>query len=423
MQNEVGAAMHRRQHRHHAFLHRLAVGQFRCGEGPGTTQRKSEAARQLPHHHGADRRLRRAEGGRPRSQRHAGEKVAVDHRRARALELRDGAAHHGLRVRLGNGAGIRHRAHGATQDEGHDHGGLVGARIGSGRLGHGAVPQQGRVHVHVAQDHAVLVDEVGAEQQAAHGDRILRALLGRDRPHVGLVGILHVGVDHVQMALVYRHVGRLADRAAGVVQPGAGIRQLDEVLKVRQCAVAPAAVEVHHERRTIGRREHHAVAADLHRPRRVAGVLGELAWRGLEDLAQMPGLETHAHAVHLCAGLSEHRQAVVVVADVQPHLGQDAVGRRLDLQQALFTHDVVGGYGARDVGRRGGFGVRVAPLAAAAAVAFGISFAHGFGSSGGSADGSGACHMLSAIGRPVTCKQVHHCHNHHSWPPDSSNPR
>ena len=102
----------------------------------------------------------------------------------------------------------------------------------------------------------------------------------------------------------------------------------------------------------------------------------------------MAGLETHPHAVDLGAGLAEQRQAVVVVADVEPDLGQDAVGRGLDLLQVLLAHDVVGRDVAADVGRCRWFGVRVAPLAATAAMAFGISVIHVMGSwlhGGGSA--------------------------------------
>ena len=43
--------------------------------------------------------------------------------------------------RLGDGAGIGHRPHGAAEDEGHDHRRLVGAGIGAQRRGHGARPR------------------------------------------------------------------------------------------------------------------------------------------------------------------------------------------------------------------------------------------------------------------------------------------
>jgi hypothetical protein len=98
-------------------------------------------------------------------------------------------------------------------------------------------------------------------------------------------------------------------------------------------------------------------------------VLGERARGGFQDLAQMPGFETHPHAVHPRARSAEHRQAFVVVADVQAHFGQDAVGSRFDLLQVVLAQDVVGGDGAGDVGGCLGFGIRVAPLAAAAPAA------------------------------------------------------
>ena len=78
---------------------------------------------------------------------------------------------------LGNGAGVGDRPHGTTQDKGHDHRRLVGAGIGPGRLGHGAIPQQRRVDIHIAQNHAVLVHKVGPKQQATHLNRVFGALL------------------------------------------------------------------------------------------------------------------------------------------------------------------------------------------------------------------------------------------------------
>ncbi len=56
----------------------------------GRLSRRAE----LPDHHRADRRLRRAEGRRSRAQRHRRQEVAEDHRRARPLELRERTAGH-----------------------------------------------------------------------------------------------------------------------------------------------------------------------------------------------------------------------------------------------------------------------------------------------------------------------------------------
>ena len=93
----------------------------------------------------------------------------------------------------------------------------------------------------------MFVDKLFAEQDAAHGNRILGALLRGDRAHIGLVGIAHVGIHHVQVPLVHRHIGGLAHRAAAVVQPGAAVGQLDEVLKIFQGPVAPPFIQIHHK--------------------------------------------------------------------------------------------------------------------------------------------------------------------------------
>ena len=171
-------------------------------------------------------------------------------------------------------------------------------------------------------------------------------------------------IDHVEVPLVDWHIGWLAHRATAVVQPWAGIGELDEVLKILQRAVAPAPVEVHHKGRAVGRGKHHVVATDLHAARRVAGMLGELFGCRLQYLAQVAGLELDAHAVNLGTGLFEHGQAFIVVTNVQAHFGQDAIRRGFDFEQVLFAHDVVGRDVAFDVCRSVYFGFRVTALPA-----------------------------------------------------------
>ena len=78
---------------------------------------------------------------------------------------------------LRDGTRIGHRPHGTAQNKRHDDGGLIGACIGPRRLGHGAVPQERRVDIDVAEDDAVLVDKVTAKKDARHFDRIFRTLL------------------------------------------------------------------------------------------------------------------------------------------------------------------------------------------------------------------------------------------------------
>ena len=93
----------------------------------------------------------------------------------------------------------------------------------------------------------------------------------------------------------------------------------------------------------------------------------------------MAWLEAHPHAVDLGPGLAEQRETFVVVADVQPHLGQDTVGGCFDLLQVLLAHDVVGRDLAADIGRAAGLGIGVAPFpATAAAMLPGIRITHGW---------------------------------------------
>ncbi|MCY1231603.1 hypothetical protein D9M72_440580 [compost metagenome] len=67
VQDEIRPAMHGRQHRHDAFLHRLRVRQLGVGKIAGAAQRQAEPACELADDHAADRRLRRAEGRRTRA--------------------------------------------------------------------------------------------------------------------------------------------------------------------------------------------------------------------------------------------------------------------------------------------------------------------------------------------------------------------
>ncbi len=92
------------------------------------------------------------------------------------------------------------------------------ACIGAQGRGHGRVPDQRRVDIDIAEDDAVLIGELFAEDDARHFDRLFRPAFRRHRAHEGAVGIFDMGIDHVEMALVDRHIHRLADRAAGMVQ-------------------------------------------------------------------------------------------------------------------------------------------------------------------------------------------------------------
>ena len=98
-------------------------------------------------------------------------------------------------------------------------------------------------------------------------------------PMNGLSESAQMRRDHVEMALVDRNVDRLADRAARMVQPRDRVGELHEILEIGERPVAPAALEVAHERRAIGGREHDVIAADLERALGIARVLDEGARR------------------------------------------------------------------------------------------------------------------------------------------------
>src|SRR5690606_14538763 len=121
---------------------------------------------------------------------------------------------------------------GAAEEEGQVDRALVCGGIGADPGGRHAVDHQRRGGVEVAHHDAVLVGERGPEENAGHLDTVGSAVRGGDRAEETTVGIADVGIDHVQVALVHRDVGRFAHRAAGVVQPGRGLRQLDEVAEV-----------------------------------------------------------------------------------------------------------------------------------------------------------------------------------------------
>ncbi|MCY1231602.1 hypothetical protein D9M72_440570 [compost metagenome] len=171
-----------------------------------------------------------------------------------------------------------------------------------------------------------------------------------------------MAVDHVEVALVDGHIDRLADRAAGMVQPWARLRQLDQIAEVLDRAVAPALVEIHDEGRPIGRGEDDVVAADLDIAGGIAGVLCELPWCRGDDFLEHAGLEGYAHAIDLGAGPLPMVERLGVVAELDADLGKDTIGDRFDTQQALFAEDIVGRDVADDVGNAEASARAFAPL-------------------------------------------------------------
>ena len=199
-----------------------------------------------------------------------------------------------------------------------------------------------------------------------------------------------MGVDHVEVALVDRLVDRFAHRAAGVVQPGRRVRQLDEVLEVRERAVAPPAVHVVHEGRSVGRREDHVVLPDEHGALGIARVLDEASRRRLgDDRLQEPRLEAHALSLNVGAGLAPQRERGRIAAKLDADVAEDSVGRAIDEIQPFLAQQVVEGNPAPRSGDRRGRGRGTAVSAGAGAGA-----APGAGGRGG---GGGPRHAGSVM--------------------------
>ncbi len=157
--------------------------------------------------------------------------------------------------------------------------------------------------------------------------------------------------QHVEVALVHRHVGRLADRAARVVQPFRHVAQLHEVAEILDRRIAPPALGVAHEGRAVDRREHQVVAADLDAALGVAGVLGDTARRRLAQLAGEAARDVHPLALHVGAGLLPALQRLGIVDEGDADLLQHRLGVGLDDLQRFFVENVEGRNAALD--RRG----------------------------------------------------------------------
>ena len=220
-------------------------------------------------------RFGRAEGRRTRVHVDRCDESAKDHRRTGADQLAVGHARKHLGQHLRQRARDGDRGHRATDDERRNDRGLIGAGINLQRAHHDAVKGQRAVDVDQAGHDRVLVNELIAKKDLRHRHRILGAGGFGDRPHIGFVRQHHMGQKHVQMALVHRHIGRLTDRAAGMVQPFRHIAQLHEVLEIMQRGVAAAAFGIAHEGRAVNRGKNKVSPANLDIPLGVARMLGE----------------------------------------------------------------------------------------------------------------------------------------------------
>ena len=357
VQHEVHAGEHRRQHGLGRFIGGLRIGDLGGAEAAAGAEGYAEPPRERRHDVEHQRGLGCAEGRRAGLHRHRRREAAEDHRCAGVQELHERHARERLGQGLGGGAGDGHRRHRTRQDERRDEAALVGARVDLERAQHGRVVGHRRVDVDEADERGVRLAGQRVEVAVAHRDlrhlhRIGGALGRGHRAHERLVAVLDVAVQHVEVALVDRQVDGLADRAARVVQRVRHVGELHEVAEVLDARVATALVEVAHEGRAVGRREHRRIAADAHIARRVAGDLRELAGRMLLDqFAAHAARESHAFAVDLRARFAEDVEDLGILAELDTGLLEDAVGIAFDDREPRIVQHLEARDPPHDVGR------------------------------------------------------------------------
>ncbi len=167
-------------------------------------------------------------------------------------------------------------------------------------------------------------------------------------------------VHHLEVPLVDRQIDRLAHRAAGMVDIGAHVRELDEVLEVLERAVAAALVEVVDEGRAVVGREHHRVAADRDIALGIARVLNVSRRRGGAQTLRQATRKANAFALDVAAGVAKEFERPWEVAEFDPDFLEQRLRVALDRFQPLRAHDFGQRNLAGDVGDggEGGFGAR-----------------------------------------------------------------
>ena len=94
---------------------------------------------------------------------------------------------------------------------------MPGAGIGFQGPGHMCIHDQRRIGVGHAVKHRIFRHEFSTEQDARHVNR-MSGTLGADKcPHESPVRVPDMGIEHIQMAFVGRHINRLADHPAGMM--------------------------------------------------------------------------------------------------------------------------------------------------------------------------------------------------------------
>ena len=146
--------------------------------------------------------------------------------------------------------------------------------------------------------------------------------------------------QHVEVTLVHRHIGRLTDRAARMVQPFGHIAQLHEIAEILDGRITAATFGIAHEGRAVDRRQHQIATADLDIALGVAGVLGERPRRGLGQLARQPTGNMHPLAPHIGACGFPQLQRGRVLDEIDADFFQHRLGVVLDDLKRFFVQNL-----------------------------------------------------------------------------------
>ena len=338
-----------------AFIGGLGVGDLGSGDGAaGAAHGHPQPARQLRGDGDALQGFRRAEGRRAGLHGDGADEGSHGAGRAGPEELHQRQPGHGLGELLGQRACQPHRPHGARQDIGRDQHGLVGPGIDLGGRHHGDVEDQGRVGVQPGIEAVMGLEEILAEDDLGHLDGVVRRRQRADGASDRLVGIMELAVEAGEMALGDRNLHQLAG-AAGDMQAGQHLGNLQEVEIVLGGRVAPALVEVVHEGRAAAGREDDAGSADMDGVGGVAGMLQEVARCGrLDQRAGEAALEADALALDIGPRRAQQLQRLGIAAELHADLLQDRIGITLDELQAFFAEQAEQAEGTVDIGQARG---------------------------------------------------------------------
>ena len=214
VKHEVHASHEAHVQRVRSFICCLSVRQFRTTERTSRTIRQVQTTCELTSTVGDQSGLRCTKGRSARPHVDRGHERTKDHWRAFADQLAVSHACQNFGQNLSQRASNRNRSHSAANDERRDDASLVVASVNFECTHHDAVESHRRVDVDERGHHGVFLNELFAEQDFTHLNRILRTARFGHRTHERFVRQGHVRQKHVEVTLVHRNIGRFANGAA-----------------------------------------------------------------------------------------------------------------------------------------------------------------------------------------------------------------